>query len=305
MKSELENQGILSRPKLSVVVCMYNMRREAERTLYSLGDFYQSSMATADYEVIVIDNGSDSPLDKEFVYSFGEQFRYFYFDTSSSSPAQALNFGVRQSEGELLLLCIDGARILSPQILSLSLNAACLTKHPFIYTLGMHLGDKPQNFLLESGYNQEVEDSLLRQVEWKKDGYELFTISCPALSCKNGYFSSFSESNAFCLFKEDFLRIGGFDERFDSKGGGLVNLDIFNKAHCDDLLEPILLLGEATFHQFHGGVATNVLIDDHPWESMCQEYRSIKGKNYQCSYYSPTYVGRISRQASGLVFADT
>ncbi len=292
------------KPKLSIVVCMYNMRREAQRTLYSLTDSYQQSLVSAnDYEVLVIDNGSTKPLKKEEVQAFGKQFRYYFFDTNSPSPVQALNFGARQSRGEWLLFCIDGARILSPNILSLTLRATALFEHPFIYTLGMHIGRKPQNFLIEEGYDQYVEDRLLRKINWENDGYELFSISSLALSCKDGYFSTFSESNAFCLHKSDFWRLDGFDERFTSKGGGLVNLDIFNKVHNDMHIEPVMLLGEATFHQFHGGVATNVMIENHPWEDMCQEYKRIKYEDYYCSYYPPTYLGSIDKKIHGSIFS--
>ena len=45
---------------LSVVVVFYNMRREAERTLQSLSRAYQRGIDDLDYEVIVVENGSDA-----------------------------------------------------------------------------------------------------------------------------------------------------------------------------------------------------------------------------------------------------
>ena len=44
---------------LSVVVVFYNMRREAIRTLQSLARSYQRDVEDLEYEVLVIDNGSD------------------------------------------------------------------------------------------------------------------------------------------------------------------------------------------------------------------------------------------------------
>ena len=44
---------------LSVVVVFYNMRREAARTLHSLSRAYQQGIDDLDYEVIVVENGSD------------------------------------------------------------------------------------------------------------------------------------------------------------------------------------------------------------------------------------------------------
>src|SRR4029453_5975812 len=45
---------------LSVVVVFYNMRREAARTLHSLSRSYQRDVQDLDYEVLVIDNGSEA-----------------------------------------------------------------------------------------------------------------------------------------------------------------------------------------------------------------------------------------------------
>ena len=160
----------------------------------------------------------------------------------------------------------------------------------------MHLGSKPQNLSIEEGYNQQVEDQLLATVDWQTNGYQLFTIASTALSSGNGFFSTFAESNCFCLRKSDYLQLGGFDEAFTSKGGGLVNLDFFNRIHENELFYPTLLLGEATFHQFHGGVATNVVFAEHPWEMMASEYETIRGKKFVSSFARPHYLGGIQEE---------
>ncbi len=285
------------RPKLSVIVNFYNMQREAERTLYSLSTAYQQSIHSTDYEVLVIDNGSSQPLNPSQISRFGSNFHYHYLQTHSVSPCKALNQAADFAKGELVICCIDGARILSPQILSLSLQAAKLHAHPFIYTLSMHLGNKPQNLSITEGYNQQVEDALLASVDWQHNGYQLFTIASTALSSGQGFFSQFAESNCFCLKKGDYLQMGGFDEAFNSRGGGLANLDFFNRIHESAYFSPILLLGEATFHQFHGGVATNVVMEQHPWEEMAEEYAKIRQQPFKTSFTPPTYLGHISPEA--------
>ena len=47
---------------LSVVVVAYDMARELPRTLRSLSTPYQRDLESADYEVVVVDNGSPEPL---------------------------------------------------------------------------------------------------------------------------------------------------------------------------------------------------------------------------------------------------
>ena len=78
--------GARKTPELSVVMVVYNMAREAPRTLRSLSPGYQQRIDASDYEVIVIDNGSDEPLGEETVESFGPGFRYVYVDNASPSP---------------------------------------------------------------------------------------------------------------------------------------------------------------------------------------------------------------------------
>ncbi len=291
----------MRRPRLSVIVNMYNMRREAERTLLSLTTGYQQSVEESDYEVLVIENGSTEPLDAEWVRKFGKQFRYFFMDFHSLSPCQAINAGVRLARASRVLCCIDGARILSPHLIQRSLQAMDLFSHPFVYTLSMHIGAKLQNLAVDEGYNQQEEDELLERINWFGNPYSLFSVSSTASSSGDGYYSTIVESNAFCLYKRDFWRLGGFNERFQSKGGGLVNLDFFNKVHENKLFSPILLLGEATFHQFHGGVATNVSQKDHPFPEMVAEYQDIYGKPFDYSaVYPPFLFGRWVPEAARL-----
>ena len=80
-------------------------------------------------------------------------------------------------------------------------------------------------------------------------------------------------------------------------GGGLVNLDVFRKLFLHDDTTPVLLLGEATFHQFHGGVATNVPLNEHPWNSFHAEYRRLRGRDYATPVFCPKYLGALSEPA--------
>jgi glycosyltransferase involved in cell wall biosynthesis len=286
---------------LSVVVIFYNMRREAPRTLYSLSEKYQQNTEGLKYEVIAIDSGSTEPLEEATVKSIGGNFRYIYFDAHTPSPCEALNYGVKNAQGQLITLCIDGARILSPGILHSSMLAAKLYENPFIYTLGMHIGLKPQPALVEENYSQTDEDKLLASVDWERDGYSLFDISSVALSSGIGYFSKLKESNCVTMRRSTYKKIGGFDERFKSPGGGLTNLDFFNRANEIADIHPVMLLGEATFHQFHNGTATNVSQKDHPWEEMAQEYLTIKGKVFRPYYKKPVYFGNIHSHCHHLI----
>src|SRR6266850_624582 len=284
-------------PKLSVIVIVHDMRREAPRTLFSLSPGYQRGVEAGDYEVIVVENGSTAPLSADEVERTAPNFRYRWHETSSTSPVEAVNLGVDLALGERVAVCVDGARILSPGIVHYMLAAFRAFANPFVCTLGWHLGDEVQNFSIAKGYDQAVEDRLLDSVDWRANGYALFSISALALSCRNGWFSKISESNCFALNKVEFVRLGGFCEAFRMPGGGLVNLDFFSRACEVAELTPVLLFGEGMFHQFHGGVATNVSRADHPWERFHEEYVCIRGKAHAPPPFDPHYLGRLSPEA--------
>jgi len=287
-------------PGLSVVAVFHNMRREAVRTLYSLSRDFQSLPAGMPYEVLAVDNGSSHPLDGGTVQSIGPEFRHVNFETSSRSPCTALNRYIQEARHQRVMVLIDGARILSPGIIRLMLAGLRAFEHPFIYTFGMHLGCKPQNLLVAEGYDQQAEDRLLETVEWKKNGYALFSISSPALSSRNGFFSRLSESNCFCARKDDLVSAGMYNTGFSSPGGGLCNLDVFNRLNAAAWIQPVMLLGEATFHQFHGGFATNVAMEHHPWKTMAAEYAQVIGRPYENAQREPIYLGCIRSECRSL-----
>ena len=287
---------------LTVVAAFFNMRREAARTLYTLSSDYQRGTSASDYHVVALDNGSTDPLSDADVTGFGPNFRLVRNPEGGPSPAAAVNRVVNEVSTPWVMCLIDGARMLSPGIVAGTLAACRERPEPFVYTIGMHLGRATQNELAAKGYGQAEEDRLLEGVDWRGNGYLLFTISTPALSVvERRFFSPVLESNCFVLRRATFMDAGGFDQRFRSPGGGIVNLDLFKRLVEDPKMTPVCLLGEATFHQFHGGVATNVPLREHPWDSFVAEYEAIHGRPYgPPSWREPVYVGTIPEEARHL-----
>lgn len=284
-----------SKPALSVIVVFYNMHREAPRTLYTLSNAYQNNVSERDYEVIAVDNGSLIPLKSSVVESFGSNFRLLRTE-GAPSPCAAINAASQQARGEIVMVSIDGARMLSPGIVSLTLNAFLSFTDPIVATIALHLGPWIQNESMMTGYNQKVEDELLETIDWRGNGYKLFTVSCLAGSSSGGFFLPLNESNCLSVKKSSLAKLGGFDEKFISPGGGLVNLDFYKRA-CEALDQLVVLLGEGTFHQFHGGVATNVPPDQHPWNDFHAEYVAIRGESFSPSRRVPLILGSVERHS--------
>lgn len=280
---------------LSFIVVAYNMDRELPRTLKSLSKSYQQGAQGIDYEVLVVDNGSQPSFGSTRVVANGDYFRYIYLENASESPAHALNYGVEQSRGTIVCMMIDGARIASPGIARWALSAFRAFDDPTVAVLGWHLGPRIQNQSVNQGYNQDREDSLLEQIAFPDDGYRLFEISVFASSCGWGWFLPFPESNAVFLRKKSYWNIGGYDERFDVPGGGLLNLDFYRRAVLRDDRESVILLGEGLFHQIHGGIATNTREEDlrRKFQSWRAQYKEIRGADFMPPKKRPIYLGTV------------
>src|SRR4051794_27642360 len=73
-------------PRLTVVVVAFEMDREAPRTLLSLSRAYQRNIESLSYEVVLVDNGSPSPIPEAAVTSLGPEFRLARCDDPARSP---------------------------------------------------------------------------------------------------------------------------------------------------------------------------------------------------------------------------
>jgi len=278
-------------PKLSVIVIGYNMARELPRTIRSLSPAMQRDIEPGDYEVILIDNGSTQTCDEDELRRLLPGLAVHRMQNATVSPVPAINFGLTVARGDLVGVCLDGARIASPGLLSKALAASRLHRRPVIGTISFHLGPGLQMESIKHGYNQAVEDELLAGSGWEADGYRLFTIAVFAGSSGGGWFELPAESNAFFLRAEHWRALGGWDEGFVTPGGGFVNLDTWARACADPTGDLIMLLGEATFQQIQSREATNNL--NPPFELFDEEYRRLRGRPYERPTRQPLYFGTL------------
>ena len=284
------------RPQISVIVVVYNIPREAPRTLYSLSAAYQQNIAAEDYEVIVVDNGSTPRLDPSVLDGLEGNFRIIRIDPASPSPAHAINVGLAAARSDVIGVMIDGARIVTPGFLHFARAGSRMFPRPVIVSLGYYLGFDIQCWSIESGYDQVREDALLDSIGWPADGYRLFEISALDESSLLSWFSLVPESNGMFLTRNMWNELGGFDERFDFAGGGLVNLDATRRACELPNAELVVLLGEGTFHQLHGGVATNADYRTFPEKIIrwIEQYEAISGRLWSAPVpASRSYIGRL------------
>ena len=267
--------------KLSIVVVTFKMQREAPRTILSLLPPLQKHVDGLDYEIIVVDNGSPEPLNLDNVLVMAPlpvRLVRVLPDDASASPVGCINSAVRDhTSGDYLMVCIDGARLASSHLVRRTIDV--LARHPraFTFVASRHLGPKPQMQSVKEGYDQLAEDKYLESVDWKSDLDTLYTISVWAGAHDRRNPLLQNESNAFAMTREMWDSIGGYNEGFTRPGGGLCNLELFDRYVNRDEGLNVLLYGETTFHQVHNGAATS---HDGYFSASLVEFTEVTGRNY-------------------------
>jgi hypothetical protein len=191
--------------------------------------------------------------------------------------------------------------MLTPGVLSFALQLFKAMENPIVVTLPFFLGPGPQTETVPQGYNEIREDSLLESIAWPEDGYRLFEIGVPFRIEPNGirpkslWLVRQFESNCLFMRRESFLKVGGCDQRFDIPGGGILIPDLYRELCRLDDAEIVQLMGEASFHQLHGGTTTNVSREEQKekWQSYLRQYESIRGEPYEVSKKPIKYFGHF------------
>lgn len=286
-------------PELSLVVISYEMRRELPRTLYSLSPEYQQGISARDYEVIVVDNGSREPPTTEQFAELGMDLEIYRQADPGPSPVRAINQGLSRARAPFIGVMIDGARMASPGLLNACRLAGRMDPRAVVTTLSFHLGPGLQWLSMQHGYDAAWEDRLLEGIDWRSDGYRLFDIAPTCENAHKGWFGPLNESNALFLHRDLWDELGGYDPGFESPGGGAVNPDTLWRALALPGTRQVVVLGEGTFHQIHGGVATNSADGAADFiKRGAREYFRLRRKAPTPIDTERTYFGPVSRAAA-------
>ncbi len=287
-------------PRLTVIVIIYDMAEQAEKTLHSLSAEYQLGVVATDYEVIAIENRSGHTMSPEFVKQLPGNIRYFLRDETVPTPLPAIDFAVKQARAPAISIAIDGARLASPGIIQQTLQALQMHPNAVVAVPGYHLGEKLQQESTKEGYDRTYEAQLLADIEWPNDGYRLFEISCLSGSCRNGFLLPLSESNFLSMPQHLYQAIGGIEQGFTTPGGGFANLDLYKRA-CEYPGSQLFMLGgEGTFHQHHGGVTTGGKQNaerEALMEAQRRQYETMRGSPYNAPRVEPVLLGPMKPAA--------
>lgn len=282
-----------SRPKLSIVLIVYKMADQAERTIRSLCPPYQLGVVASDYEVLVVENRSDWILGEQRATQFSNNVRYFLRDEKERTPVHAINFGAAKARGSHVAIMIDGARMVTPGIVRQALDVFRLAPNAAVSAPGYHIGHKLQQVAVNEGYSEDVEAQLLQTIKWPADGYKLFDIAVLSGSCQGGFFLANYESNFIGMSIKKWHALGGVDTRYNDFGGGNANLDLYKRLLESDNTPYYLLYAEGSFHQFHGGVTTGTLKEERTriYKQLDDQDIALRGDKRQPPTAKPIFFG--------------
>ena len=114
---------------VSVIICTHNPRRDYLRRV--LDALYAQTLPKEEWELLLIDNASDTPLADTWVLSGNPQARHIREDELGLTPARLR--GIRESCGDLLVY-VDDDNILAPDYLQTA--RALLMEHPHLGVIG-------------------------------------------------------------------------------------------------------------------------------------------------------------------------
>ena len=286
-------------PRLSFVVVVYNMPRQAMNTLYSLSTRHQRNVREQDYEIIVVENRSVNNLSENQVLALGNNIRYFLRDERSQSPVSAINFGAAQAHGKSICLMIDGARMVTPRVVEYGLMAITADSDALIAVPGYSLGWQDQHHHLDAAYSEAVEMELLAAINWQQNGYRLFDIATISGANPNGCMNPLMECNCVITSAKNFALIGGANLDFQLPGGGSINLHIFRQLGLlPESRHYFVMVGEGSFHQFHGGITTAQWGDlDEVLESHRKQLHSYWDNTFHSLRREPILLGATNSHA--------
>ncbi|NJP10992.1 MAG: glycosyltransferase [Leptolyngbyaceae cyanobacterium RU_5_1] len=176
----------------SIIIPTYNRPTRLEKCLRSLA---QLNFSRDRFEVIIVDDGSDPPM-QSVVTPFCDQLDLTLIQQSNSGPAKARNTGAAQAIGQFLVFTDDDCM---PAPDWLKILEACFAKSPDCLIGGLALNALPDN--LYSTASQVLIDYL----------YSYYNT--------NSGQPNFFASNNIALPRERFHTLGGFDTSFPLAAG--------------------------------------------------------------------------------------
>ena len=189
-------------PKASIIIPTRNAHQLVEQCLYSIfaGTDYP------DFEVILVDNGSDDPAALAAFERAREKYALLRYvrDEGAFNFARLCNLGVAEARGDFVCLLNNDIEVESADWLE---ELVAVANQPAVGAVGCKL-------LYPDGGIQHA-GIVLGVGGWAGHAHKGFSADHPGYVGRAALLSSFSAVTGACMMvqKERFLAVGGFDEQ--------------------------------------------------------------------------------------------
>lgn len=259
----------------SIVIPNFKHGEQFKDVLYSL-TVAQKDVSKDEYEIVIVNDEPEEVMifdAAKACFDDGYDIRYILNPVKEQhgikNAGRSGNIGARMyAKGDLLILMVDSARVVTPRALRRTIDTfndvgpdICTTVLP--YHIGKYYFDK-------SWTVQQCRD-LMNKIKWWEDPYRLRNYSADTYISRTG---RINESTFHGITKENFIKVGGWNEAFT--GWGLHNIDLWRRCvyATPDVqeegvagkwgkvglgLSPLLIEGEGTYHIHHELTVPRVL----------------------------------------------
>lgn len=226
----------------SIIIPYFNRKELLLNTLRSLE---MQSFDKDRFEVIVVDDGSESRADEELnSYGFTINIRYYYLERNEHSGASfARNLGIRKAAGDILIF-LDCDQIVKSNYIEKNIQVyKGLGGDLRIIQIGMRKSLKGPYTMdcLDDISSDEYEPDIRYRV------FEMFSYNMALI--KGGWRLLYSHN--FSIRKDLMIELGGFDENF--KGWGLEDIELGYRAYRNGV-KIVFNPNIEACHQFHDEV---------------------------------------------------
>jgi cephalosporin hydroxylase len=197
----------------------------------------------------------------------------------------------------VIAVMVDGAHLLTPGVLRYGMQGIRSHEPAVVGAQQWHVGPAQQASAIHEGYDRDYEDALIERINWPLDGYRLFEIG--HFIGTRDWLDGLWESNCLFVPRRLLEQTGCLDEAFSMPGGGFTNLDLWERLTATPGVNVVTILGEASFHQVHGGTTTNQSDVDAPLiPSYRDHYAEVRRRPYRWTGKPLHYVGSVTSEAA-------
>lgn len=235
--------------KISVIVTVYN-RMEHLRT------FFQCMLKQTEqpYELIIADDGSSEKIEDfigDLIPKAKFKIKHVYQQDLGFRKSKSLNNAVKVSQGDFLIFLDQDVIFGDRYIETIKKKSKKHRIHPFkVLWSNYEEKNKIMNIIENGGNYKEMLDKIdLKQKKDRKKQNFKDSIRTIKYRFKLRKKELTVGGASFALYKEDYIKVNGFDETF--KGHGNEDLDFGFRLQKSDVFVAIINFEEAPIHLNH------------------------------------------------------